>query len=174
MSLLERMFGQKKQREPLQPLYQAVVALARDAFWYREGQVPDTIDGRFDMVAAILALVLIRLEREDEAGGRPSVLLTEVFIDDMEGTLRQIGIGDQVVGNRVSKLMGALGGRLSAFRTAIAAGEGFEPSVTRNVFHDTPPSPEAVALVSARLRAIYAGVERIDFESILKGALTQP
>ena len=84
--------------------------------------MPDTIDGRFDMIAAILALVLLRLEAEGEAGRDPSVLLTEIFIDDMDGTLRQIGIGDYVVGKHVGRMMSALGGRLAAFRDARRAG----------------------------------------------------
>ena len=84
--------------------------------------MPDTLDGRFDMIAAILALVLLRLEAEGEAGRGPSVLLTEIFIDDMDGTLRQIGIGDYVVGKHVGRMMGALGGRLAAFRAGRRAG----------------------------------------------------
>jgi len=116
LSLLQRIFGETKQRAPLQPLYRFIVGRGRDPAWYREGKVPDTIDGRFDMIAAILALVLIRLEAEGEAGRGSSILLTELFIDDMEGELRQIGIGDYVVGKHVGRMMSALGGRLAAFR----------------------------------------------------------
>ncbi len=97
--------------------------------------MPDTLDGRFDMIAAVLALVLIRLEAEGEAGRGPSVLLTEIFIDDMDGTLRQIGIGDYVVGKHVGRMMSALGGRLAAFRAG-----PIEGAVRRNIFHDSPPS----------------------------------
>ena len=57
----------------------------------------------------------------------PSVLLTEIFIDDMDGTLRQIGIGDYVVGKHVGRMMGALGGRLTAF--ARRAGGGLDDAV---------------------------------------------
>ena len=61
MSLFQRIFGETKQRAPLQPLYAAVVGRGRDPSWYRDGQVPDTLDGRFDMIAAILSLVLLRV-----------------------------------------------------------------------------------------------------------------
>ena len=91
MSLFQRIFGEKQQRAPLQPLYGAIVARGRDPSWYVEGRVPDTIDGRFDMISSILSLVLLRLEKDGEAGHDPSVLLTEIFIDDMDATLRQIG-----------------------------------------------------------------------------------
>jgi cytochrome b pre-mRNA-processing protein 3 len=151
LSFLERIFGEKSERAPLLPLYRAVVVFARDKFWYREGKVPDTLDGRFDMLAAVLALVLVRLEQEGETGRGPSVLLTEIFVDDMDGSLRQIGIGEYVVGKHIGRLMGALGGRLTAFRTAAESG-AFEAPVRRNLFHDAPESEQAVALVAGRLR----------------------
>src|SRR5438128_8274235 len=83
MSFFQRIFGETRQREPLQPLYRAIVAKGREPAWYREGQVPDTLDGRFDMIAAILSLVLLRLEREGAATRDQTVLLTEIFIADM-------------------------------------------------------------------------------------------
>ena len=107
------------------------------------------------MIAAILALVLLRLEAEGNAGRDPSVLLTEIFIDDMDGTLRQIGIGDYVVGKHVGRMMSALGGRIAAFREAPAAPRGGR----RNIFHEAPPS-EALALVAAAARTVRRGSRR--------------
>ena len=170
MSLLQRIFGDRNDRAALALLYAAIVARGRDPFWYREGQVPDTIDGRFDMVAAVTALVLLRLEAEGESGRVPSILLTEAFIDDMDATLRQIGIGDYVVGKHVGRMMGALGGRLAAFRGAREEGSLIEP-VRRNVFHESPPSEEAVALVAGRLARFAAALDSASLESLLGGAL---
>jgi cytochrome b pre-mRNA-processing protein 3 len=145
----------------------------RDPAWYLEGQVPDTIDGRFDMIAATLALVLIRMEADDPLTRTPSVLLAEIFIEDMDGSIRQLGTGDVVVGKRLGKMMGALGGRLGAFRSAIQADEDFTGPVTRNIFHDAPPTPEAVAFVSSRLRGFYTNLEAMDVQAILKGELAR-
>ncbi|MGJ3628818.1 ubiquinol-cytochrome C chaperone family protein [Sphingomonas sp. MMS24-JH45] len=58
---------------------------------------PDTLDGRFDMVAAVLSMVILRLE-DDPQGAVPIAQLTERFIDDMDAQVRQIGFGDMVVG----------------------------------------------------------------------------
>ena len=126
MSILTRIFGRGSERDAYRPLYAEVVALGRDRAWYKEGAVPDTLDGRFDMIAAVLALVLLRLERDGGANAGASVLLTELFIDDMDGSVRQMGIGDLMVGKHVGRMMGALGGRLTAFREARDAGAGFE------------------------------------------------
>jgi cytochrome b pre-mRNA-processing protein 3 len=166
LSLLQRIFGETKERAPLLPLYRAIVARGRDPFWYREGQVPDTLDGRFDMIAALLALVLLRIEREGEAGREPNVLITEIFIEDMDATLRQIGVGDHVVGKQVANMMSALGGRLGAFRDGPIG-----DAVRRNIFHDSPPSSEAMILVADRLGAFTAALGETDFETLLGGAL---
>ena len=172
--MLSRLFGERKERARLDPLYRAIVARGRDPSWYREGRVPDTVDGRFDMIASILALVLIRLEREDDATRRDSVLLTESFIDDMDSSLRQIGIGDFVVGKHVGRLMGALGGRLDAFRSALAGGGALADAVRRNVFRDAPPSPEAVEIVASRLERFDRVLVALPLEQLLGGELPDP
>ena len=171
MSLLQRLFPEKKQRAALAPLYAAIIAEGRDPFWYRQGQVPDTIDGRFDMIAAVTALVLLRLEALADAGREPAVLLTETFIDDMDATLRQIGIGDYVVGKHVGRMMAALGGRLSAFRAAREAGF-YEAAVRRNIFHESPPSDAAPGLVAGRLERLAAGLDGAGLETLIAGRLS--
>src|SRR4051812_50218098 len=122
LSFLQRIFGERKRRARWAPLYAAIVAAGRDPGWYREGAVPDTIDGRFDMVAAVTAFVLLRLEAEGDAGRGPSVLLAQIFIDDMDAPLRQIGIGDYVGGKHVGRKSSAPGGRLPPLRQAARAG----------------------------------------------------
>jgi cytochrome b pre-mRNA-processing protein 3 len=166
LSFLQRIFGDRKQRARWAPLYAAIVAAGRDPGWYREGQVPDTIDGRFDMVAAVTALVLLRLEALGEAGRAPAVLLTELFIEDMDASLRQIGIGDYVVGKHVGRMMSALGGRLAAFRDADFAG-----ATRRNVFHDSPPSEEALALVAGRLERLAGALGGTSLAALAEGGL---
>ena len=170
MSFLQNLFPDKKQRAALAPLYGAIVAEGRDPFWYREGQVPDTLDGRFDLIAAVTALVLLRLDAEGEAGRVPSVLLTETFVADMDASLRQIGIGDYVVGKHVGRMMSALGGRLAAFRDARDSG-AFAEAVRRNVFHDSPPSEAAVGLVAGRLARCAEGLASAPLARLIEGHL---
>jgi cytochrome b pre-mRNA-processing protein 3 len=167
LAFLQHLFGANRERAALMPLYESIVAVGRDPSWYHAG-VPDTLDGRFDMIAALVALVLLRLETEGEAGRRPSVLLTEIFVADMDSSLREIGIGDYVVGKHIGRMMGALGGRLGAFRDA--EGE-FGPPVSRNIFHEAPPSEEAVAAVAERLQEIAAGLARLSMDDILEGRI---
>lgn len=149
MGVWNRLFG-RKDREALTPLYNAVVIEARRPDWYLAGKVPDTLDGRFDMVSAVLSLVLLRLEDEGEAGRAPSAFLTEIFVEDMDGQLRERGIGDIVVGKHIGRMMGALGGRLGALREAFAGGD-INGAIERNIYRGAVPSESARAAVRGGL-----------------------
>jgi cytochrome b pre-mRNA-processing protein 3 len=166
LSFLQRIFGGRREPGQWAPLYAAIVAAGRDPGWYREGGVPDTIDGRFNMVAALTALALLRLEALGPAGRDAAALLTERFVDDMDATLRQIGIGDYVVGKHVGRMVSALGGRLAAFR----AGD-FARAARRNIFHDSPPSEEALALVANRLERFAETLGGLSLEALAAGRL---
>ncbi|UAK25015.1 ubiquinol-cytochrome C chaperone family protein [Sphingomonas nostoxanthinifaciens] len=169
--LWRRLFG-ARERDALAPLYHAVVAAARRPVWYKAGGVPDTIDGRFDMVAAILALVLLRLEEEGDVGRAPAAYLAELFVDDMDGQLRERGIGDIVVGKHVGRMMGALGGRLGAFRDGFGAGGDLDTAIRRNIYRGAAPAPGAVAVVRDGLVSMRATLEATPASILLDGVLS--
>jgi cytochrome b pre-mRNA-processing protein 3 len=166
LGFLNSLFGKSRDRSALMPLYDAVVAEARRPEWYTRAAVPDTMDGRFDMVMLVLSLVLIRLEREGEAGQHPSALLTEVFVDDMDGTMREIGFGDLVVGKRVGGMMSALGGRLGAYRD----GDRRE-ALVRNLYRDTPPDDATLTAATAMVDALGARIDAVPLDALLAGSI---
>jgi len=170
MGLLKRLFG-AQERGTAPRLYAAIVARARAPHWYAEGQVPDTIDGRFDMIAAVLAMALLRLE-EEPAGIAPSTALAECFIDDMDGQLREIGIGDIVVGKHMGRMMGMLGGRLGAYRAGLAQG-ALGPALVRNLYRSKPPADAALAHVEARLVALRDALAATPIDALVAGELPQ-
>lgn len=156
MGLLQRLFGNDDGSAAVRPLYDAVVAQARDPLWYQDGGVADTMDGRFDMVSAVFALVMIRLETLDDDAAKPVVtLLTETFVRDMDGQLRQIGFGDVGLGKHVGKMVSALGGRLGAYRDAFAGRGDLAQALTRNLYRDAVPSESALAFSVERLSALH-------------------
>jgi cytochrome b pre-mRNA-processing protein 3 len=169
LTFLSRIFGERKERQALRPLYEAAVRAGREPGWYLEGGVPDTMTGRFDVVSSVVALVLLRLEAEGDAARKETVLLTELFIDDMDATLRESGTGDLVVGKRVGKLMQALGGRLGAYRESLGGEGDLHAAVRRNVFRESPPSDEVVPVVAERLRALHARLAGIPLQRLLAG-----
>lgn len=174
LSFLSRIFGRDRGRSALVPLYNAVVAGAREPAWYVEGGVGDTIDGRFDMVAGLLSLLLIRLESEGAAGAGPSALLAEIFVDDMDGQLRQDGIGDIIVGKHIGRMMAALGGRIGAYRAAFAGEADLEDALLRNLYRGEAPAPEALAFSAARMRTTRAALDALSLKQLLAGEFPRP
>lgn len=164
--MLGKFFGRADPREAVRPLYAALIAEARAPGWYVEGRVPDTLDGRFDALAAVVSVALTRLERE--AGGE-AVLLTELFIDDMDGQLRELGVGDVGVGKQVGMMLGALGGRLGAYRAALTGSEPLRAALVRNLYRGTDPGAAPVAWSSARLRALGETIDRAPLDALLAG-----
>jgi cytochrome b pre-mRNA-processing protein 3 len=156
MSLLAKWLRPRSDpRDALRPLWHRVVEIAREREWYRECGIADTVAGRFDAITLILAIVLIRMEREQDLI-EPSVRLTELFVDDMDGQLRQGGVGDLMVGKHIGKLMSTLGGRMGAYRSALEDGEAaMVAAVTRNVTLAEGGDP---LLIAQRARAFTAGL----------------
>jgi cytochrome b pre-mRNA-processing protein 3 len=123
LSFLSRLLGTGPDpRAELLPLWHRVIALSRTPAFFARHRVADSIDGRFDMVTTMLAITLLRMEQSPVLAAR-CALLTELFVEDMDGQLRESGVGDIVVGKHMGKLMSALGGRLGALRDAFAASE---------------------------------------------------
>lgn len=155
-------------RDELRPLWSRVVALARDPAWYREGGVADTLEGRFDMITAVLALALLRMERTRELAPRTAPL-AEIFVEEMDGQLRQSGVGDLMVGKQIGKLMATLGGRVGAFRTALeVGGEELTQAVHRNL---TLVDDGRGEFVARRLRQLAARFEATGDNALLAGEL---
>lgn len=172
MSILKRLFGDARARDALVPLYRAIVDEARRPAWYTAGDVPDTIDGRFDMVAAVLALVLIRLEADGAATRAPAALLTELFVTDMDAQLREDGVGDVGVGKHVGRMMSALGGRISAYRAGLA-GEGLEAALVRNLYRGHMPTPAALEHVAVGFHILHSRLTQLPTEAVLAGEIAR-
>ena len=169
VSLLARLFSsQPDPRESLRPLWHRVVELSRDPALYRDDGVADTVAGRFDMIAAVLALVMLRLERDGLA--QDNVWLTELFVEGMDAQLRETGVGDVVVGKHMGKLMSALGGRLGALREALASGEDaeLEAALARNV---TMADGQGTAALALRLRAFAGKLAALGEDEVLAGRI---
>ncbi|MEA3265110.1 MAG: ubiquinol-cytochrome C chaperone family protein [Pseudomonadota bacterium] len=168
MGLLDRLLRKSvDDHAEVRPLWHAIVALARTPRWYSELGLADTVPGRFDAVALVMALVLLRMEREPELASK-SILLTELFVTDMDAQLRETGLGDMVVGKHVSKLMGALGGRMDAMRGALAGTEPMEPMLERNM---TLSEGANAAGLAAEMRALADLLDTCDAAGLLAGKI---
>jgi len=170
MALLDRLFGPKNdpKKDAMIPLYDQVVAHARQPHWYIDGGVADNLDGRFEILAAILSLLLLRLEREDNQAEN-SVYLTEIFVDDMDGQLREIGVGDMIVGKHMGKIMSALGGKLSAYRDALSDPSQMPDVIARNIFAGEQADEDNLAYLVDAIQKEMAQLDGITTENLVGG-----
>jgi cytochrome b pre-mRNA-processing protein 3 len=170
LKALSAWFGRSNDREMVHALYQSVVEEARQTHWYEEGGVVDTIDGRFDMVNAVLALVLIRMETLGEIANLASTLLAETFVDDMDGQMRELGMGDVVVGKNIGKMMAALGGRLGVYREGVSSGNLREVLV-RNLYRGDLPTEAALSHTNSGLLALRDRLFSASLDDLMAGRL---
>ncbi|MGD9766938.1 MAG: ubiquinol-cytochrome C chaperone family protein [Pseudolabrys sp.] len=158
--------GSPSRQETIASLYGMIVAQARSPAFYRDFGVPDTVNGRFDMIVLHLALVLGRL-RGSGADTEPLAQgLFDHFCRDMDGNLREMGISDLKVPKQMKGIGEAVYGRLRAYDEALAAPglDTLEKLVIRNLQDDhlrdiapgkTPEQTRAGQPVAARAVAAY-------------------
>ena len=152
-------------------LYGTAVAAARDPFLYAALGVPDTLDGRFDMVCLHAVLLVRRLRRELEPGPSLAQAVFDAMFSDMDVTLREMGVGDLSVGRRVRAMWEAFHGRALAYEAALAAADplALEAALVRNVWRGAPP-PDGCAAGLARLtRAQAATLDGQSFTALAAG-----
>jgi cytochrome b pre-mRNA-processing protein 3 len=169
MKSLMRLF--RSEPNVAEPLYTQVVAKARSPHWYVAGRVPDTMEGRFSVLATLLALTDLRLEEGGDEARKASVALAECFVHDMDSQLRQDGVGDPVMGKRVGSLVGALGGRLGAWRKVIAGEESWEAVAGRSLYREKVPSEEALLHSVDELKRYWQALQGRSDEALVGGVL---
>ena len=126
--MLKSLFSRKT--NPAEALYGAIVAAARQPGFYSDWTVPDTVDGRFEMMVLHVYLVLERLKPEPEPIRQA---LTDLFFTDMDRTLREMGVGDLGVGKKVRKMAEAFFGRVAAYAESTDV-ESLSIALARNVY----------------------------------------
>ena len=169
MSFLSRIFGTPDPREAVRPLWHRVIELAREPSYYSDCNVADTVGGRFDLITAVLCVFMVRVEASEMRA--ESALLAELFVEDMDGQLREFGVNDVVVGKRVGKLMSVLGGRLGAYRSALVEKdrEKLISAVQRNVtFSEDVDEAAGAAGVADKLMALSERLATFEDEAIMK------
>ena len=147
-------FGRRARQERIGfALYTAAVTAARDPFLFTTIGVPDTLDGRFDIVGVHAFLVIQRLKREPEPGPALAQALFDAMFSDMDINLREMGVSDMSLGRRVRAMWEAFHGRALAYSQAMEAHDtpALEAALARNIWRGAPPPSEGAAAALARL-----------------------
>lgn len=167
-------FRRRAPPDTISSLYGTIVAQARLPGFYQDYAVPDTVNGRFDVIVLHLAAVLDRIAAEPslrEVGQR----LFDRFWQDMDHNLREMGVGDLAVPKRMRNLGEAFYGRAGAYRAALADDDprALVEALTRNIYGEEAPegAPERLA---AYLRQTVRDIETQEAVAIAAGTLRFP
>jgi cytochrome b pre-mRNA-processing protein 3 len=139
-------------------LYAAAVTAARAPHFYAALGVPDTLDGRFEMVGLHAFLLIDRLRREKPPGAELAQAVFDAMFSDMDVTLREMGVGDLSVGKRVREMWEAFHGRAAAYEAPLAEADeaGLAAVLARNIWRGAPPPAGAAEDLARLVRAQQA------------------
>jgi cytochrome b pre-mRNA-processing protein 3 len=155
-------------RGTIEGIYGMIVTQAREPLFYRDLGVPDTVNGRFDVLVLHLWMVLRRL-KPVEGGEGFSQALFDRFCDDMDGNLREMGVGDLTVPKRMQAFGEAFYGRTAAYDLALAAGlEPLAQALCKNILNGE--AIEKARILASYAEAAIAALAGFD-EAALRGGL---
>ena len=155
---------------PGAPLFDAISGEARRPHWYVEGKIPDTLDGRFAVLATILGLTMVRLEQDGDAGNAASVALTERFIEVMESEHRELGMGDPTLGKTMRRLVGSLARRAELWRSAIDGKREWIEATRESLYKDASPA-DAIEHCAGELKRLWNTLESLPLDDLKQGKL---
>ncbi len=154
---LQQLFAPSSRRtRPAAALYAGLVEQSRRPAFYARLGAPDTLEGRFEVYALHLALLVLRLRREGAASEDLAQTLFDRFVRGLEDGLREAGVGDTGVPRRMKTLGQALYGRLHGLAEAFEALSDAAPLqalVARTVLAEGEDDPAALAVYVMSARA---------------------
>lgn len=159
-------------------LYGAAVRASRHPVFFADLRVPDTLDGRFDLIGLHVALLIRRLHRDaDKRGAALAQAVFDAMFADMDFNLREMGVSDMSIARRMKTMWEAFHGRAQAYEAALAAEDraALAEALARNVWRGALPAeaPEALALAGLCLR-LEQRLAAQDLATLLAGKVEFP
>lgn len=117
-------------------LYDSIVSQARQKAFYTDYNVPDTVEGRFEMMVLHLFLFVQRLKSEGLKDHKTGKRVLEIFFSEMDATLREMGIGDMGVPKKMRKISDSFYGRAYSYSEGLEADdkEQLKDAIERNIY----------------------------------------
>lgn len=166
----------RERRETIERLYGAIVAQARLPIFYTRLAVPDTVEGRFDLIVLHVYLLFRRLAGEDAETQAIGQGIFDWFVEDMDGSLREMGTGDLVVPKRIRAMGEAFYGRAGSYDKALRAPDdtALAAALLRNVYDGDAAAGDAALKLAHYVRSAVVTLAAQDAEAILRGAPAWP
>jgi cytochrome b pre-mRNA-processing protein 3 len=174
--MILRRFRPLSHDRSIRDFYGTIVAQARRAAFYADYKVPDTVQGRFDLIVLHLVLLLDRLGRTAGGGRGVGQQLFDVFCRDLDDNLREMGVGDLAVPKEMRRFAEAFYGRQAAYLAALAATDDreLEKALARNIFQDIGGGDGGVARLARYVRAARRQFEAQEERDLLHGEVMYP
>jgi cytochrome b pre-mRNA-processing protein 3 len=175
--MFSRLFGggRRQNQEVTDALYEQIVAAARQPVFYSDWGVPDTPLGRYEMLSLHMILFLERARGASKPLADIAQEITDEFFQDIDHSLRELGIGDTSVPKRMKRLARMFYGRAESYQKALLSGDAAELSaaVARNVRPEEAAWPQADHL-ARHLLATHGALAAQDEEALLSGTIRFP
>ncbi len=172
---LSRLFRKNPDDGVAHRLYVLVAGQARQPVFYSEGGVADSLDGRFDMLALHLFLVLRRLggDPANRAAALLAQQLFDVMFGDMDRSLREMGVGDLTVGKRIRAMSEAFYGRVQAYEAGLQDTDDaiLMAALERNLYRGTPPTAGLLASMATYVKEVAEHLQARPVDELLAGEL---
>jgi cytochrome b pre-mRNA-processing protein 3 len=172
-----QLFTSRPAEPTIDALYGAIVAQARSPDFYVAYGVPDTVEGRFDMIVLHLVLLFRRLACEPETVRALTQGVFDRFCLDMDHNLREMGVSDLAVPKQMQRFGEAFYGRAEAYERALSAEGGGQPLVSalaRNIFAEAGASSPKASRLAAYVLAAVRQLDTAEGATIAAGALRFP
>lgn len=170
-----------KGRDPrIRKVYDHLVRQARLPVFYQSYQVADTLSGRFDMIVLHAFLFFQRLKSEDPLAREFGQEVFDTFIEDMDRSLRELGVGYQAVPKRIKKMGEAFYGRVLAYDAALNADiesggvASLSDALHRNIFPDEEYLPDAAIGLALYIKESALVLSACDFATLYRAEFTLP
>jgi len=150
---LASIFRRNPYRHQAYAAYASIVEHARAPEFFLRLEVPDTLDGRFEMIALHMFLVLNRLKAERDTTAEFSQALFDAMFADLDRGLREMGASDMGVGKRVKEMATGFYGRIAAYEKGLEGDDQtLSEALKRNLYGTVQPRPEAVTGIVRYMR----------------------
>jgi cytochrome b pre-mRNA-processing protein 3 len=170
------LFRRSRPDASIDRLYGAIVAQSRLPVFYSHYAVPDTVEGRLDMIMLhALLLLLYRMRGEESALQAIGQRVFDRFCADMDDNLREMGVGDLAVPKVMQRIASAFYGRAKVYEAALAGDGDLVAALRRNIYAPTQgEAAQAAERLAGYVRAAVAHLRQIGAQDLAAGALSFP
>lgn len=163
----------RRQREDIASgLYTVLVAQTRRPAFYATLGVPDSVEGRFDLLLVHAFLLFHRLKSEGAPAEQMAQDVFDLMFADLDQNLREMGIGDMGIGKRIRRMSEAYHGRVVAYEEGLAGdAESLRAALKRNLYAAAEPRPDQLAAMDTYIRREIDALAQQSFADLAAGKL---